>query len=594
VDNRNKFVIDHAAQLSPLLLSGIDGWSSESKARYLRGFGQFISLAGSDPSSLSPFLPAYFSSLGVQVRDDESEVRNAAELCCFRIGSQAAISDVLDILLPRVAGEVPGGDTSGQRTSGLRVLTHCLRGFPIVINKASNREEEDGEMKSDDLVSDNLVSRIASVLSNTNLYEFREAVHREAVLLLVRELFGNFKSECLQSIETQKQLTLSLLYLSGKCPGEDDVVSDVSFKELIILSSQVYRDMSLDLSLSALLKSHFEYIFCSIVKPNNPELFRKGDYSQYLTINPKWESKSPSKAAFEKLLYHCPSESWAQHAFVIPIFKNQVQPPKQPVTGSAEANALSYAAQRGDEIIPTTVNEHVDVRLSLLALLEGFIRLGAANWECGQHIADSAELIIKEIVVPNLIWRIGRVEGTVRKVALATSYAILKAGALRHETLFKSATDLVPLIVSNLDDMESTPRHISCLCLTVLFERLKGAFSEESIREIYPKLIARLDDSSDSIRIAICGALISFLQCGHRSSYNSTMVDYILDQLFIHMDDPDPAIQEAVFQVAVTVASSLNKQLVLKKAELNRLSHRTPIMCNKLIIEVQGFEILED
>jgi hypothetical protein len=72
------------------------------------------------------------------------------------------------------------------------------------------------------------------------------------------------------------------------------------------------------------------------------------------------------------------------------------------------------------------------------------------------------------------------------------------------------------------------------------------------------------------------------------------MVDYILDQLFIHMDDPDPAIQEAVFQVAVTVASSLNKQLVLKKAELNRLSHRTPIMCNKLIIEVQGFEILED
>jgi hypothetical protein len=76
----------------------------------------------------------------------------------------------------------------------------------------------------------------------------------------------------------------------------------------------------------------------------------------------------------------------------------------------------------------------------------------------------------------------------VRKVALALCYGILKAGAVQSETLFSTAGELVPLIVSHLDDSEVTPRQMACLCVTVLFERLRGAFSEQSIHEIYPKL----------------------------------------------------------------------------------------------------------
>lgn len=75
-----------------------------------------------------------------------------------------------------------------------------------------------------------------------------------------------------------------------------------------------------------------------------------------------------------------------------------------------------------------------------------------------------------------------------RKVALALCYGILKAGAVPTETLFSTAAELVPLIVSHLDDSEVTPRQMACLCVTVLFERLRGVFSEQSIHEIYPKL----------------------------------------------------------------------------------------------------------
>jgi len=76
----------------------------------------------------------------------------------------------------------------------------------------------------------------------------------------------------------------------------------------------------------------------------------------------------------------------------------------------------------------------------------------------------------------------------VRKVALALCYGILKAGAVKEGTLFATVSELVPLIVSHLDDSEVTPRQMACLCVTVLFERLRGVFSEQSIHEIYPKL----------------------------------------------------------------------------------------------------------
>ena len=107
--------------------------------------------------------------------------------------------------------------------------------------------------------------------------------------------------------------------------------------------------------------------------------------------------------------------------------------------------------------------------------------------------------------------------------------------------------------------------------------------------------MSRLDDSNDQVRIAICGALIMFVQCGaHRQCYSSTTVDYTLDQLFIHLDDPDPAIQQAVLQAIVQVATSLDKNAVLKKAEKNRTCHRTPVMCDKVVFEVTGVEILEE
>ena len=57
-----------------------------------------------------------------------------------------------------------------------------------------------------------------------------------------------------------------------------------------------------------------------------------------------------------------------------------------------------------------------------------------------------------------------------------------------------------------------------------------------------PKIIAKLDDSSDVVRVSMCGTLSAFLQCGLPQHYKGAM----LDQLFTpHLDDADVNVQHA-------------------------------------------------
>ena len=64
---------------------------------------------------------------------------------------------------------------------------------------------------------------------------------------------------------------------------------------------------------------------------------------------------------------------------------------------------------------------------------------------------------------------------------------------------------------------------MSCYCLQVLFNRLKNYFSEQAVHEIYPKLLKRLDDSSDQVRVAMCQTLQAFFQCSPKSHFKGNL-----------------------------------------------------------------------
>ena len=88
----------------------------------------------------------------------------------------------------------------------------------------------------------------------------------------------------------------------------------------------------------------------------------------------QWSPHSVLKAAFEVLIRQCPTQAWANHNRVFDVIIPQIQPKKGPEAGSAEANMQSYASVRGEEILPSA--GEVDVRLSLLTLLESLVRAG--------------------------------------------------------------------------------------------------------------------------------------------------------------------------------------------------------------------------
>jgi len=169
----------------------------------------------------------------------------------------------------------------------------------------------------------------------------------------------------------------------------------------------------------------------------------------------------------------------------------------------------------------------------------------------------------------------------------------LKAGSVKAEILFKHAGTLTPAIVSHLDDYyDVIPRQISCYCLAIVFERLRGAFSESAVSNLYPQLLKRLDDSSDTVRAAIGHTLEMFMQAGPRNVYTNTMLGYTLDQLFIHLDDMNPAIQQAMFKVIMQCAE-LDKPMVVRKASDAQCTHRTPTNCKKIISMCElGYEVL--
>jgi hypothetical protein len=340
VSKLTEFVSSNLHSLMRILHEGVESWTTDSRRRYLRALNGLITYTD---SRISTILPRVLSLLAPAVRDEEGEVRSAAEECCTRLGTQAVPDEILEILLPRVQGAVAGGDTATQRANAVGVLTHILVGV---------RRRADCDATR--LLY--LCTTVAAALTDTALYAYREAALREALLLLVRVFAESCPEECKASEHIQQALLLALVFLCGKCPGEDDVVSDVAHRELRRLSAVCTNSDNPN----NILRKHYVYLYYHVVTfqlPATSLLGEKIDVSdaknlprltQYFdTLVVAWESDSAAMAAFAVLVREAPFASWEHHALLLPVMRRMVQPRAVAAAGSTEANMQTYAAQRG-------------------------------------------------------------------------------------------------------------------------------------------------------------------------------------------------------------------------------------------------------
>lgn len=668
-------------------------------------------------------LPSLVAHLLPLMRHEEDAIRHAAEATAQSIGKLFPIAAApqttlgssmhvwLDLLLPRVRGELSGTDTSSYRSMAIRLATQLYRG-----SIASSDFSDDAVVQTWRRYVADMVASLARQRLLWSQFHADLAV-KEAILLYLRTIFATHQTplpgeksfvQMVRVVPKSVQRDVAQIYLymmsaaavtslaaqyqtgalgtaatanvhGGGGGGSGDIeriargdflrfvhsyqmeqdataTSSSAAKASAVATdagaapAAAKRDESEDLAaIGRVLQPHFLSLFVRIVSPHlvtspkgpvpslpvaTPSASDEGSdhdeaWAAVLQSGAyaiRWETMSVDLLCLQTLCQFCLLETWRQWAIVLPFVAQLADPSHGVIApGSMKDTMISYASQRGEDTALTqeTLISY-DQRMHVLILLEQLIRVGTTSghfWEAGAFISQSTAVLMTRIFLPNLIWRVGRVEATIRKIALAGVYALLKAGAIPRDVILSVARDTLPVLVSHLDDTDVSPRLMACLSLAVFFARLGaqgcvGVWDELGLKDIYPKFLARLDDSQDEVRMAACQLLAAFVvavcgrvpasQAATRGSklMSDTMVEYIVDQLFIHLDDMNQAMQERVFDVLLTIAlqcegDTIHHQLspqhlpkdfaavVTKKAEQQKLSHRSPRWCEKLVAEIE-------
>jgi len=230
-----------------------------------------------------------------------------------------------------------------------------------------------------------------------------------------------------------------------------------------------------------------------------------------------------------------------------------------------------------------------DLRLAQLALLDATaasFSQAAAGTEV-ETFRMMSSVIVRDMLTPNLVWQVGAVASTVRKVCMACLHTIVKGGLLPPDAAAAVWPQLFPRLNSILSDDDETTRHIAVLVLAALLKALPKHLDDEGVRVLYPELLKRLDDSSDKVRICACAALEAMPAACAPGAMRGGPTEYTLDALLIHMDDTDEGMQRAAAAAAAAYAQ-LDGQYAAKAVAAARLRHRSPDLCDALAASMAG------
>merc|ERR1712094_131078 len=118
------------------------------------------------------------------------------------------------------------------------------------------------------------------------------------------------------------------------------------------------------------------------------------------------------------------------------------------------------------------------------------------------------------VLIPNCVWKAGQSNNKIRKGGMVCIHALLKQHLVTPAALNAAFSDLLPILKSCLDDSWSPDnRMIACLVLPCMLTDMQAEITAEQLREVYPEMLKRLDDSNDKIRTVVCEALSVFFKC---------------------------------------------------------------------------------
>lgn len=192
----------------------------------------------------------------------------------------------------------------------------------------------------------------------------------------------------------------------------------------------------------------------------------------------------------------------------------------------------------------TEAVKDLEIRMDMVCLMENLIE----NKEVNEQLKPFMEFIVPEILLPCCAWKSQRPSYKVRKASLVCLIKIFKYGLIDEETSIGFFKEFMNVLKQALDDdWDPEIRFLSIKLMKEFCLINKNSFNEENMFELYPVLLKRLDDSQDANRIEMCGILEVYFQICQRVKVSESTYDYIINTSFIHLDDPNEIVRDAVF-----------------------------------------------
>ncbi|XP_019728640.1 dynein assembly factor 5, axonemal [Hippocampus comes] len=231
-----------------------------------------------------------------------------------------------------------------------------------------------------------------------------------------------------------------------------------------------------------------------------------------------------------------------------------------------------------------------EMRMNVLTMLAKLLLDGGKTLDSQGLFREESEKFLVDVLLPNLVWRAGRTVAALRTSALSCLLALLHGGGVVPQQLLCLEERLSPQLLSSLDEDSPMGRLLACRCLSTLLRRVGSSLREEALNKIYPELVKRLDDSSEDVRgeaLRALGLWLSSLGGNYDSELCASHLQFLFQQLLLHLDDPDGAVQNQVLEVLKT-ASSVRPALLRKEVESAREKHRTCQHCDRLLQHIDS------
>ena len=74
-----------------------------------------------------------------------------------------------------------------------------------------------------------------------------------------------------------------------------------------------------------------------------------------------------------------------------------------------------------------------EVRLKFFSLLSNLMMKCKDTLDSQNKFADFAQVVVRDMILPNCVWKAGRIAGSIRTTAVSCSWALLQSGVLTKD-----------------------------------------------------------------------------------------------------------------------------------------------------------------